>query len=268
MLAPLSSARRPPAGARIETGCSGSRCRSPRGRPPAGARIETGRYQPQGAARPGIRDAGRDGRLSDATFASGANFGWDNNLPAADWTALGLTALAFTAFFPTAAGPSTLTATLADLGPSGPRNAPPYWRLSLASDPGRDPTGWMFFTDNFSSFSVQFQGTASIGIIGSDNGGPCSPASNCTIAATLMRVAVPEPPTLALLGAWVLGFAVLRRRQAGWRMRHCGPPPAPQVASEIAAAASVLRMRVSTAVPVASVAPGTPARFATSMVQC
>ncbi len=141
--------------------------------------------------------------LSDATFASGANFGWDNNLPAADWTALGLTALAFTAFFPTAAGPSTLTATLADLGPSGPRNAPPYWRLSLASDPGRDPTGWMFFTDNFSSFSVQFQGTASIGIIGSDNGGPCSPASNCTIAATLMRVAVPEPPTLALLGAWV-----------------------------------------------------------------
>lgn len=185
-----------------------------------------------GSTPPGVVTASGSLSLSDAAFADGINVSRRSSPPAGvgplvDLNGTGITALSFAVTAAPAASspggvPVSLVAGFADF--TSLANA--IWSVTLTSSPSGAPTGTIRFGDLSSDFVFNLAGSASSGGFNTDAPNPCNRTGACTFTGVFGSssgagsgsTAVPEPASLALLGAaaGALGVAGgLRRRRRG-----------------------------------------------------
>lgn len=149
--------------------------------------------------------------LSDAAYANGISVSANHLSPQVNWNATGIQSMEF--FI------NGQSFDLNDLVPTA-LLPPPLsfvtWNVALSSAPFAVPTGRVYFNDSNYDVTYILNGAASSGRFEADFGPPptpCNISGTCTFTGDVRQV--PEPMSLGLFGAALLGLGAIRaaRRQ-------------------------------------------------------
>ena len=170
------------------------------------------RFEMTSANEPGVFAEGAI-VLNDVAATNGLNFNFDQNNPQVDWQSLGVEDL----YFNIGSGAYDVAVALNNLDnivftPATPCNLC-RWKFALTADPGGDPTGTLAFNDSNGDFTLTLAGANSTGVFSTDAGGACWVGRHCQFTGTFTHIVfVPEPATLSLFAAGLLGLIGIRTR--------------------------------------------------------
>lgn len=85
-----------------------------------------------------------------------------------------------------------------------------YWSVDLSGTAGTLPVGKIVYNDTQSDFTISLNRNVFSGAFNTDATGPCYYTGTCSFSGYLT---VPEPTSMALLGAGISGLGMLRRRR-------------------------------------------------------
>lgn len=85
--------------------------------------------------------------------------------------------------------------------------------FNLTGGAGDGLNGRVDYLDTIGQFSLTFSGSTFTGTFGADGGGGCGSNTPCSYSGTI-TTAIPEPASMSLFGAALLGLAAVRRKRA------------------------------------------------------